>query len=200
MLKKKNKGKLIIISSPSGAGKTTITKKLISLKKNIELSVSVTTREPRENEINNKDYVFVDLKNFKNLLKKKSFIEHAKVFGNYYGTLKKNIKSKIKENKKIILDIDWQGARQIKKKLPKETVTIFILPPSLQELKKRLSKREKNRKFINLRMSKAIKEIKHWKEYDYVVINNNLNECANVVKKIIYYNDFKPSNFNISLI
>ena len=198
MLKKK--GKLIIISSPSGAGKTTITKKLVSLKKNIELSVSVTTRKPRANEINNKDYIFVDLKTFKNFLKKKSFIEHAKVFGNYYGTLKKNIKSKIKENKKIILDIDWQGARQIKKKLPKDIITIFILPPSLQELKKRLSKRERNLKFINLRMSKAKKEITHWKEYDYVVVNNDLNKCVNEIKKIIYFNDFKPLNSNISLI
>ena len=163
MLSKKNKGKLIVISSPSGAGKTTITKSIVSKKKNIELSVSLTTRSPRPNEAANKDYTFVNIKTFKKLVAKKSFLEHAKVFGNYYGTLKKKINNKIRQNKTIILDIDWQGARQIKKQLPKNTISIFILPPSLSELKKRLYKREMNHKFINLRMSKAKKEITHWK-------------------------------------
>ena len=197
MLKKKIKGKLIIISSPSGAGKTTIAKKLISLKNDIELSVSITTRKPRPNEVSNKDYTFVTLKKFKNFVEKKLFLEHAKVFGNYYGTLKKNIISKIKKNKKIILDIDWQGARQIKKKLPDKTISIFILPPSLSELKKRLLKRESNHKFINLRMSKAKKEITHWKEYDYVVINDNLNKCLIDIKKIIIANDSRTENFSM---
>ena len=185
MLKKKIKGKLIVISSPSGAGKTTITKSLVSKKKNIELSVSLTTRSPRPNEVANKDYTFVNIKNFKKLVSKKSFLEHAKVFGNYYGTLKKTINSKIRQNKTIILDIDWQGARLIKKQLPDITTTIFILPPSLKELKKRLTKRESNIKFINLRMSKAKKEITHWKEYDYVVVNDNLKKCINEIKNIL---------------
>ena len=200
MLKKKNLGKLIIISSPSGAGKTTITKKLISKKNNTELSVSLTTRKPRANETQNKDYIFVDIKTFKKLVSKKAFIEHAKVFGNYYGTLKRNIKLKIKQNKKVILDIDWQGARQIKKQLPKETITIFILPPSLKELKKRLMKRENNYKFINHRMSKAKKEITHWKEYDYVVINKDLKKCVQEIKNIISSIDKKPTNFLIESI
>ena len=197
MLKRKNQGKLIIISSPSGAGKTTITKKLLSAKDNIELSVSLTTRKPRSNEVANKDYIFVNIKKFKSLVAKKSFIEHAKVFGNYYGTLKKNVKLKIKKNKKVILDIDWQGARQIKKQLPKNTISIFILPPSLSELKKRLYKREINHKFINLRMSKAKKEITHWKEYDYVVINKDLNKCVKQIKQIIFSNEWKPKNFTM---
>ena len=136
MLKKNNRGRLIVISSPSGAGKTTITKKLVSKKKNIELSVSITTRKSRPNEVENKDYTFVNKDTFQKLIKNKSFLEYAKVFGNYYGTLKKNINRKIRQNKKIILDIDWQGARQIKKQLPQATITIFILPPSLKELKK----------------------------------------------------------------
>jgi guanylate kinase len=192
LLQKKIKGKLIVISSPSGAGKTTITKSLVSKKKNIELSVSLTTRSPRPNEIANKDYTFVNIKTFKKLVAKKSFLEHAKVFGNYYGTLKKKINNKIRQNKTIILDIDWQGARLIKKQLPKITTTIFILPPSLKELKKRLTKRESNAKFINLRMSKAKKEIIHWKEYDYVVVNDNLKKCISEIKSILNLIDRKP--------
>jgi len=192
LLPKKIKGKLIVISSPSGAGKTTITKSLVSKKKNIELSVSLTTRSPRPNEIANKDYTFVNIKTFKKLVAKKSFLEHAKVFGNYYGTLKKKINNKIRQNKTIILDIDWQGARLIKKQLPKITTTIFILPPSLKELKKRLTKRESNAKFINLRMSKAKKEITHWKEYDYVVVNDNLKKCISEIKSILNSLERKP--------
>jgi len=192
LLSKKNKGKLIVISSPSGAGKTTITKSIVSKKKNIELSVSLTTRSPRPNEAANKDYTFVNIKTFKKLVAKKSFLEHAKVFGNYYGTLKKKINNKIRQNKTIILDIDWQGARLIKKQLPKITTTIFILPPSLKELKKRLTKRESNTKFISLRMSKAKKEINHWKEYDYVVVNDNLKKCISEIKSILNLLDRKP--------
>ena len=192
MLKKKIKGKLIVISSPSGAGKTTITKSLVSKKKNIELSVSLTTRSPRPNEIANKDYTFVNIKTFKKLVAQKSFLEHAKVFGNYYGTLKKKINNKIRKNKTIILDIDWQGARLIKKQLPKITTTIFILPPSLKELKKRLTKRESNPKFINHRLSKAKKEITHWKEYDYVIVNDNLKKCISEIKSILNLIDRKP--------
>ena len=192
MLKKKIKGKLIVISSPSGAGKTTITKNLVSKKKNIELSVSLTTRGPRSNEVANKDYTFVNIKTFKNLVAKKSFLEHAKVFGNYYGTLKKKINKKIRQKKTIILDIDWQGARLIKKQLPKIKTTIFIIPPSMKELKKRLKKRESNKKFINLRMSKAKKEITHWKEYDYVVINDNLKKCVSEIKNILNLLERKP--------
>lgn len=197
MLKKNNKGSLIVISSPSGAGKTTITKKLVSTKKNIVLSVSVTTRKPRINEINKKDYFFVSKKKFKELIKKKSFLEYARVFDNYYGTLKKNILTNIKQNKTTLLDIDWQGARQIKKKLAKYTVTIFILPPSIKELKNRLLKRESNYQFIKKRMSKAKKEIMHWQEYDYVVVNNNLKKCLKTIKLIIKSLSNKPVNLKL---
>lgn len=197
MLKKNNKGSLIVISSPSGAGKTTITKKLVSAKKNIVLSISVTTRKPRINEVNKKDYFFVSKKKFNELIKKNSFLEYAKVFDNYYGTLKKNILINIKQNKITILDIDWQGARQIKKKLAKYTSTIFILPPSIKELKNRLLKREKNYQFIKKRMSKAKKEIMHWKEYDYVVVNDNLTKCLNTIRSIIKSLNNKPINLKL---
>ena len=196
MLKKVNIGKLIVISSPSGAGKTTITKKLVESDKKIKLSVSVTTRKPRPGETNNKDYVFVTKKKFQQFVKNKSFLEYAKVFDNYYGTLKKDIFKNIKK-KNIILDIDWQGARQIKKKIPKHIVTIFVLPPSIKELKNRLLKRESNYQFIKKRMSKAKKEIMHWKEYDYVVVNNNLNKCLNEIKIIINSLYKKPENFSL---
>lgn len=197
MLKKNNKGSLIVISSPSGAGKTTITKKLVSAKKNIVLSISVTTRKPRINEVNKKDYFFVSKKKFIELIEKNSFLEYAKVFDNYYGTLKKNILINIKQNKITILDIDWQGARQIKKKLAKYTSTIFILPPSIKELKNRLLKREKNYQFIKKRMSKAKKEIMHWKEYDYVVVNDNLTKCLNTIRSIIKSLNNKPINLKL---
>ena len=196
MLKLKNTGSLVVISSPSGAGKTTITKKLI-LKKNTELSVSLTTRKPRISERNKIDYFFVRKNFFKSQIKKKKFLEYAKVFDNYYGTLKKNIKNLLKKNKTIILDIDWQGARQIKKNMPNITTTIFILPPSLRELKKRLVKREKDISFVNKRMKKAKKEITHWKEYDYVVVNDNLKNCLKEIYKILDINKKKPFNFQL---
>ena len=196
MLKLKNTGSLVVISSPSGAGKTTITKKLI-LKKNTELSVSLTTRKPRISERNKIDYFFVRKNFFKSQIKKKKFLEYAKVFDNYYGTLKKNIKNLLKKNKTIILDIDWQGARQIKKNMPNITTTIFILPPSLRELKKRLVKREKDISFVNKRMKKAKKEITHWKKYDYVVVNDNLKNCLKEIYKILDINKKKPFNFQL---
>jgi len=195
LLKLKKKGFLVVISSPSGAGKTTITKKLVSKKKNIELSVSVTTRLPRKKEINNIDYSFVNKEIFKKYIKKKLFLEYAKVFDNFYGTLKSNINSKLNQNKIVLLDIDWQGARQIKQKMPKQTVTIFILPPSLKILKERLLKRERNLKFVNKRMAKAKREIMHWNEYDYVVINQNLNECISEIRKILSIATKRPINY-----
>ena len=195
MLKLKKKGFLVVISSPSGAGKTTITKNLVSKKKNIELSVSVTTRQPRKKEINNIDYSFVNKEIFKKYIKKKLFLEYAKVFDNFYGTLKSNINSKLNQNKIVLLDIDWQGARQIKQKMPKQTVTIFILPPSLKILKERLLKRERNLKFVNKRMAKAKREIMHWNEYDYVVINQNLNECISEIRKILSIATKRPINY-----
>ena len=192
MLKVKKKGILIVISSPSGAGKTTITKHLVKKVPNVKLSVSLTTRKPRSGEVNGIDYKFVSLKDFKEKVKKKLFLEHAKVFDNYYGTLKSQIIIDLKKGKNILFDIDWQGARQIKKKFTKDLISIFILPPSLKELKRRLSKREKSKAFVNKRMSKAKREIMHWSEYDYAVVNDNLKNCLTKIQNIISNHVLKP--------
>jgi guanylate kinase len=192
LLKVKKKGVLIVISSPSGAGKTTIAKKLTSKKSNIELSVSLTTRKPRAGEVDSIDYKFVSTNFFKQKIKQNAFLENAKVFDNFYGTLKKQIESKLNKGKNILLDIDWQGARQVKKRLPNDTITIFILPPSLKELEKRLKKRERSISFVKKRMSKAKQEIMHWTEYDYAVVNKDLNSCLNKIKNILQIDSCKP--------
>jgi len=180
------KGGMFILSSPSGAGKTTLVKK-ISKNVNFSVSISHTTRLPRPKEKNGKDYFFVSKNYFKKLIKKKEFIEHAKVFDNYYGSSKRLITEKLKRGKNIVFDIDWQGTRQIKnKKLNYKLVTIFILPPSRKELLKRLTKREnKNMKTVKKRMKEFKKDLSRWKEYDYVVINDNLQKCYKNIMKII---------------
>lgn len=192
MLKSKRKGVLIIVSSPSGAGKTTIAKKLLKTISNSKLSVSLTTRKPRVGEVDGLDYRFVTVKDFKSKIKKGLFLEYAKVFDNFYGTLKSEININLKKGMNILLDIDWQGARQIKKKFNKNLISIFILPPSLKSLKLRLSKREKNKEFIKKRMGKAKKEIMHWIEYDYAVVNDDLKNCLLNISNIIKTNIFKP--------
>ena len=175
---------MYVFSSPSGAGKTTIVKK-ISKKKNFIVSVSHTTRFPRQNEKNGKDYYFVSKNNFKKLIKKKEFLEHARVFDNYYGSSKDIVLKKLKQGKNVVFDIDWQGTRQIRnKKLKFKLFTIFILPPSKDELLRRLSIREKkNMKTVKKRMKEFKKDLIKWKEYDFVVINDNLKKCYN---EIIY--------------
>ena len=180
------KGGMFILSSPSGAGKTTLVKK-ISKNINFSVSISHTTRLPRPKEKNGKDYFFVSKNYFKKLIKKKEFIEHAKVFDNYYGSSKRLITEKLKRGKNIVFDIDWQGTRQIKnKKLNYKLVTIFILPPSRKELLKRLTKREnKNMKTVKKRMKEFQKDLSRWKEYDYVVINDNLQKCYKNIMNII---------------
>ena len=189
------KGGIYILSSPSGAGKTTLVKK-ISKNKNFSVSVSHTTRSPRPNEIDGKDYYFVSKNNFKKLIKKGEFLEHARVFDNYYGSSKKLVIEKLKKGKNIIFDIDWQGTRQIRnKKLNYKLITIFILPPSREELIKRLIKREKkNMKTVKKRMKSFKRDLSKWKEYDLVVINDDLNVCY---KKIMFaINNSKKIKFN----
>jgi len=172
----------IIISSPSGAGKTTITRNLLKRFKNSKLSVSCTTREPRSGEKHGTDYFFISKKKFLELKKKNKFLESAKVFNNYYGTLKNQLTSKSK-NKIIFLDIDWQGARIIRKKLKKNCHSFFLLPPSFKELKKRLIKRHKENKVSALkRISYAKKDMKHWDEYDEVFINTKIDKCTNEIE------------------
>ena len=172
------KGGMFILSSPSGAGKTTLVKK-ITRNKNFSVSISHTTRSPRPNEKNGKDYFFTSKKNFKKLIKNKKFLEHAKVFDNYYGSSKDFVYKKLKKGNNIVFDIDWQGTRQIRNKnLNFNLLTIFILPPSKKELANRLLKREKkNLNTVQKRMKGFKKDLSRWIEYDLVLINDDLNKC-----------------------
>ena len=192
------KGGIFVLSSPSGAGKTTLVKK-IAKNKNFSISISHTTRHPRPNEKNGKDYYFVSKNQFKKLIQKNEFLEHAKVFDNYYGSSKKLVVQKLKQGKNIIFDIDWQGTRQIRnKKLKYKLKTFFILPPSKKELLKRLIKREKkNMKTVKKRMKEFKKDLSKWREYDHTVINDDLNLCYKNIMKLIKNNKSLPADKNV---
>ena len=179
-------GVMIILSSPSGAGKTTLVKKL-SEKDNFEISISHTTRQPRPNENQNQDYFFVNETEFKRLINNEEFLEYAKVFDNLYGTTRTPVIDKLNKGKNILFDIDWQGADQIKnKKLDYKLITFFILPPSREVLFERLSKRHANDKLIaEERMKQFERDVLHWINYDYVVINDNLENCYIKIKNLI---------------
>ena len=181
-----NDGIMIILSSPSGAGKTTLVN-LLSKLDNFEISVSHTTRKPRPDEIPNKDYYFVTEDNFKRLIKNEEFLEYAKVFNNFYGSTRTPVIDRLNKGKNVLFDIDWQGADQIKnKKLDYKLITFFILPPSKKVLFERLSKRHANDKLIaEERMKQFERDVLHWINYDYVVINNDLNECYSKITNLI---------------
>ncbi len=179
-------GALIVISSPSGAGKTTICKKLISEDKNLYLSVSVTTRKKRKKETEGIDYFFYSKNDFLKLQKQGKFLETAQVFDNLYGTLKEEVNDKLKKGIDVIIDIDWQGTRQIDSYMDGNLVKIFLLPPSLEDLNKRLSSRgTESSEEIELRLSKAVKEIEHFDEYDYILINDDLKSTYENIRSII---------------
>ena len=180
------KGLVLVISSPSGAGKTTICKKIIQEVDGIDLSVSVTTRKIRKDEIEGKDYFFRNNSEFETLVKNNEFLENANVFGFSYGTPKKEVISKIEKGIDIIVDIDWQGTRQIQKHIPNDIVKVFILPPSIKELENRLGNRasEDKKNFLK-RMSEARKEISHYLEYDFVIINKEINLAVTQIKSIL---------------
>ncbi len=182
----KNDGIIIILSSPSGAGKTTLVK-LLSEKKHFKISISHTTRQPRSNEVNGRDYFFVDDNEFKNLIKKNQFLEYAKVFNNYYGTTRKPVFENLDNGKNVIFDIDWQGTKLIKSKnINYKILTFFVLPPSKEILFERLSNRDMKDKLIaSERMKDFYKDVKHWIDYDFVVINDNLKKCYNEINELI---------------
>ena len=181
-----NDGTMIILSSPSGAGKTTLVN-LLSKLNNFEISISHTTRQPRPNEVPNKDYFFVSEEKFKRLIKNEEFIEYAKVFNNYYGTTRTPVIDKLNKGKNVLFDIDWQGADQIKnKKLDYKLITFFILPPSKKELFERLSNRDmKDKLIVEERMKQFDRDLLHWINYDYVVINENLDKCYSRIYNLI---------------
>ena len=181
-----NDGVMIVLSSPSGAGKTTLVKMLSKID-NYEISISHTTRQPRPNEANNKDYYFVNEVEFKRLINNEEFLEYAKVFSNFYGTTRTPVIDKLNKGKNVLFDIDWQGADQIKnKKLDYKLITFFILPPSKNELFERLSSRDMKDKLIaEERMKQFERDVLHWINYDYVVVNNDLNECHMKISNLI---------------
>tara|TARA_B100000963_G_scaffold278352_1_gene246741 strand:- start:10041 stop:10673 length:633 start_codon:yes stop_codon:yes gene_type:complete len=182
----KNDGVMIILSSPSGAGKTTLVN-LLSKIDNFTISVSHTTRKPRSDEISDKDYYFVNENEFKRLIKNQEFLEYAKVFNNFYGSTRTPVINNLDKGKNVLFDIDWQGADQIKnKKLDYKLITFFILPPSKKVLFDRLSNRDmKDKLIVEERMKQFEHDVLHWINYDYVVINNDLNDCFKKIHNLI---------------
>ncbi len=191
MLNDLKKGELIVFAAPSGAGKSSLIKEIISNNENIELSVSATTRSPREGETHGKDYFFITDNEFNDLKKKDAFIESADVHGHQYGTLKAFVEEKLENNISIVLDIDVQGFIQISNSI-KEVISIFIIPPSLDELKKRLILRGLDADdVIKRRMENAIKELKHAKYFDHIVLNDDFNRAFNDITSIIFDKNYE---------
>ena len=181
------KGVLVILSSPSGAGKTSIARALVEENKNFLFSVSATTRKSRPGEVNGREYHFLTVNEFRERVNDGQFLEHAKVFGNLYGTSLQPVLESVNNGKDLIFDVDWQGGKQIRSSsLNKFVISIFILPPSIKALQERLMKRaQDSSETVKDRMTKSIGEIMHWKEYDYVIVNNNFEQTLHEVKSII---------------
>jgi len=187
---------MVILSSPSGAGKTTITKKIQQKYQSFKISVSHTTRKPRPNEVDGVDYYFISHEKFKKLISEGKFYEYAKIFDNYYGTLKENVDKMIKKND-IIFDIDWQGTQQLSKFKNLKLIKIYLIPPNKDELKKRLTKRNQDSpQEVERRFKAYDKDIQHWKDYDYIIINENLENCYKQIENIISINKSRSSTFS----
>ena len=183
---------MIILSSPSGVGKTTLTKKIQQKNQSFKISVSHTTRTPRSNEIDGVDYFFVSKLKFKELIDKKKFYEYAKIFDNYYGTLKENVDQSILKND-IIFDIDWQGTKQLSKFKNLNLIKIYLITDNKEELKKRLINRNQNTADeVEKRFKSFDKDIQHWNDYDYIIINKNLEVCFKQIEKIISEKKISP--------
>ena len=180
------RGLMLVLSSPSGAGKTTLSRKLLDEDKNVMLSVSVTTRKIRPGEKDGRDYRFIDRRQFDALVEKNELLEWAEVFDNYYGTPKKPVMDALAAGRDVLFDIDWQGTQQLGDKAPNDLVSVFVLPPSIPELERRLHKRaQDDYETIHRRMAKAADEMSHWAEYDYVVINRDLDQAFADVSAIL---------------
>lgn len=180
----KRRGFMFVLSSPSGAGKTTISRLLLQNDKNLKMSTSCTTRKKRQNEEENKDYFFLEEKDFEKKIDEKYFYEYAEVFGNYYGTPRDFVEGSLENGKDVLFDIDWQGTRRLTSKARDDIVSVFILPPSMKELERRLRARAQDSdEVISHRMQRAHDEISHWNEYDYVIINDNIDAS---LQKVLY--------------
>jgi guanylate kinase len=177
---------MLILSSPSGAGKTTLTKKIQQKYQNFKISVSHTTRRPRSNEVEGVDYFFVNPNKFKKKIFNNEFYEYAKIFDNYYGTARDSVNELLKNNNNILFDIDWQGTQQLSKFKELKLIKIFLLPPDKKELKNRLIQRNQdNIDIISKRLETYDNDIHHWSDYDHVIINDNLEHCFSQIEKII---------------
>lgn len=186
------RGLMFVLSSPSGAGKTTLSRKLLEEEKQVAMSVSVTTRKPRPGEVDGRDYVFVDDATFDAMVANGELLEHAIVFDNKYGTPKKQVMEALESGHDVLFDIDWQGTRQLALTCPDDLVSVFILPPSLEELESRLRRRAQDEEaVVQKRMARAIDEISHWEEYDYVVVNDDIAFAMKHIQRILHAERFK---------
>ena len=177
---------MLVLSSPSGAGKTTLARRLLASDRNIELSVSVTTRKPRPGEIEGKDYIFLSGDEFDNMRDADGLLEWAEVFGNRYGTPRKPVENALAEGRDVLFDIDWQGTQQLSERMAEDLVRVFILPPTAEDLRKRLIGRAEDKpSVIAKRMAQASSEISHWAEYDYVLINQDLERSDRAIASIV---------------
>jgi len=182
----KRRGLMLVLSSPSGAGKTTISRRLLETDTNLSLSISATTRPPRPAEIDGKDYLFVSDQRFAEMVGQGELLEHAVVFGNNYGTPRAPVEDALVEGRDVLFDIDWQGTQQIHARMHDDLVRIFILPPSAEELRDRLVRRAQDAaSVVAKRMAEASNEISHWAEYDYVLINDDVNDCDASIAAIL---------------
>ena len=182
----RRRGFLLVLSSPSGAGKTTITKRLVERDPNLTLSVSVTTRPPRPSETDSKDYAFIDQARFDAMVKGGELLEHAIVFGHFYGTPRRPIETALAEGRDIVTDIDWQGTQQLTESVPHDLVKVFVLPPSLAALEARLRARAQDSdEVVAARMAKSAAEMSHWPEYDYVIVNRDIEASVARVQAIV---------------
>ena len=185
-MSKEEKSMMFVLSSPSGTGKTTLAKKIAKNNTTFSISISHTTRKPRPNEINGKDYYFISMGEFEDLIKKNNFFEYANIFDNRYGTSKKPVLELLSRGKDVLFDIDWQGTKQLSENKNLSLVTFFILPPNRKVLKERLLNRhERQEEIVEKRMNKFSEEVSHWNEYNYVVVNDDLDECYNKILGII---------------
>ena len=193
-LNNERRGITLVLSSPSGAGKTSLSRKLLERNKKLFLSVSCTTRPPRPGEINESDYFFVEESKFNEMQKNNEFLESAKVFNHYYGTPKKPIMDALDSGMDILFDIDWQGTQQLMNSLQDDLIKVFVLPPSAKELERRLLQRNQDSdEIVKGRMSKASNEISHYAEYDYIIINENFEESLSKIESIIIAEGLKRS-------
>ena len=185
-MKAQRRGLMIVLSSPSGAGKTTLTRKLLKENPDMAMSVSATTRSPRNGEEDGTDYYFISKNKFVEMVDEEAFLEHAKVFDNFYGTPRAPVEQALSDGRDVVFDIDWQGAQQLTQAAADDLVKIFILPPNMRELEKRLRTRAQDSdEVISNRMAKSENEISHWPEYDYVIVNEDVEIAMNELRTIV---------------